>query len=394
MAAPTYAQIMAELADWEANPNKRYITGPRLISLMKQYLNHLTNNGAYDPGTFMQQVVGVIGDFPNRFSSLSTTLYVNQATGNDNNTGTAAAPLKSLTRVSQIVNEKFQRVTVFVIGNYTLSENVGFNVEELYIQMQANCSFTFAKRVYQGGFVGETNFCVMFIGRSICLAGTGSSNIIVENNAGYSSGDLYTWKDNQGVIKAGYNNRLSFYETTVVFCVFNTIQIGNNASLVTGMKGLNYLDEKPRFTVDFQYINSYQQGTNSFINPFARRGIFRKSILFNNSAAWKTVADQTELNLETGTYALRLLLSTSGNGGSIFAGVFSGVFSWYGDVAGDSNSTPAEITLHSMAHNLNSKTIRLRTINTPNGVPQRIEALLNETLSSACLLQFSFTKLD
>ncbi len=332
--------------------------------------------------------------FIDRFSNLSVTFYVNQATGNDTNSGLSSAPFKSLARVSQFVNGKFERVTVIIVGNYILKEDIAFNPLELFIQIQQNCTFTFAKRVYQGGFVGETNYSLIFLGYTLAFAGSGTSNIIVEDNAGFSSGDAYTWRDNQGAVKAGNYNRLGYVRTSVTFYVFNSIKVGNNSSLVTGSKGLNYQDGKSRVDAEFQYINNWTIGANATITPFARRGIFRKAVLFDNASVWKIVADQTELCLETGIYSVQVFFSTNSNGGVVFAGIFSGMFAWYSEVTGDSNSTAAEISMHGMAHNLNGKTLRLRTVTTPAGTSQRIEALLNETLSSPTNLQFVFTKLD
>lgn len=400
MAVPTYSQIMAELGTWEANPNQRHITGPKLVALLKQYIQHLTNNGAYDPGTFQQQLTDIIATYPNRFSTFFTNVFVNQVTGNDNNSGFSNdSPVKTLNRAAELINWKFQRANIYIQGDYNVIDNVIFHVNELTINLESNKTLTFKKRIIEQG---ETVNAIRIDGLYLKIEGANdaTAKIVTETNAGHLRADPYWVKATLGAIKLGNGDATFFSFLPSLFNLYNVkVQLGNNTALVTGSNGMAdafFFNYHVRFEHN---VTDWTQGQNTWISPYCKSVYYRKSILFNNTNNWQLVGTQADLLLHDGTYAVRVAFDSWQAGGSVYRGYYSGIFSWHGQTTNDELKEARELApLHGMGHNINGRTLSLRTVavkndEAPAGQGQRIEAKFDEVLSKAINVEFYFTKL-
>ncbi|PQA59167.1 hypothetical protein [Siphonobacter curvatus] len=337
--------------------------------------------------------------YPERFSKLSVTLYVSQAGGSDTNTGlNNALPLKSLRRAAELVDYRFQRVHIYIQGNYDVTENIVFHVNELVLYLESNRTLTFKKRIIgQGETVNSLRVDGTYL--KIEAPNDATAQVVTEENAGYLREDPYWIKATLGAIKIGNGELTYFSYLPSLVNLYNVqVQLGANTALVSGSNGTadaNFF----AYHVGFEHnVKNWTIASSAMVSPFCRQGYFRKEILFNNSSSWFSVGTQASLQLHNGMYAIRAVLDSWKGGGVVYNGMYSGVLTWHGEPTNDSTSEAREITLHGMGHNLAGKSLKLRTVTVANslapaGQAQRIEVQLNEVLSSAIVVEFYYHKL-
>ena len=100
-------------------------TGPEITDSFDARLNgnyvEFMRNGAWeqkiDFSALAQQIQQQYqGALISRFQTIETDLYIDTAAGNDGNTGTAAAPIKTLQRAALLLNAKFSSARLFITG--------------------------------------------------------------------------------------------------------------------------------------------------------------------------------------------------------------------------------------------------------------------------------------
>jgi hypothetical protein len=381
---PTRTQVLQYLTQMRSATPADPITHTDVADYLESLINHLTNDGSWDPATVMTQVANLIATYPSRFSILSTTLYVDAASGNDNNTGTQASPLRTLTRVAAIANDKFKRVYIIIVGSYVHDVDVDFDVELLTI------SYTGTFLVKKRSFVeGEGTSFLRNLAGSITIIGSGTLTIEGHTGpaVGYTTSGAY--QNRQGFLRGPLTDFAS--GQALLFVHVPSLAMGNNTVLFANYWGsVEALEMEIRTKLAMWGASTVTLGTNAIIGRLMSEFEFRKNIL-TTTGIWIDVLNREENILLSGFYAVQIIANTWPNGGDQFDMRWSGTFGWHAGTTNASNDA-SEIPLQFVGHARNGHTVQLRTLMT-NSPPYTKLQISSNTLTSPATFIFRFRKL-
>lgn len=383
------AHIATIFSKWTATGQK--ITSADHKDTLDKVVDHLTADGAWDPATTMAQVAALTTTYPNRFSTLATVLYVNQATGNDSNAGTQAAPIATIQRAAIIVNNKFGRALVIIQSDYVLAAHAEFDVQALTIYAEGN--FSAQKQTFSEG---DGTSYIRNLGGSILFYMQPGKTLTLQAHAGPISPNTsttYAYRTRQGFLRGPLLDSIYAAGSATLAITVPSLVMGTNTVLFGSYYGSteNGTALGINTHLRFHSASAISLGDGAVICRMQNEFEFRKNIL-TTTGTWVDVFQGSDEILESGTYAVQLMADTAnGAGGSMFLVGWSGVFYWHRT---STNSSPEDsflIPLTYGGHARNAHVVQLRVLLKTAGFAKL--QISSNTLTSPYQFIFKFKKL-
>ncbi|GAB3164706.1 hypothetical protein [Telluribacter humicola] len=261
--------IESELPDNILRSIKAYTARGILFKVVDWIEAALTQTNSY--------AEGLMAEYPNRFSTLATILFIDGTSGNDSGTGSSGNPIRTLNRAAQIVNGKFSQVELRITGTVEVSlangGDVTFYVPTLSIYILAGVTnkLYFRKRTLSDDGavnVGEGQYRLVHHGYSLNVRVDGV--LETENATGSTgAGDQFYYRNNVGAINlanpvgaSNTGNNITIWtpersQVSLLLGNGGSVVVGNNTTLfVPGTNGTNWYGSK-----EYRYRRSVLSGT-------------------------------------------------------------------------------------------------------------------------------------
>ncbi|TDB60077.1 hypothetical protein [Arundinibacter roseus] len=185
------------------------------------------------------QANGLMADYPTRFSSLQTTIYINPVSGSDINTGAVNSPIASLHRLAAIVSDKFNLVIVQIQGGVVeVTQDVMINVPFIAFAFNAGTGLYFRKKTFGSGPTAyeQPYKLSLFSLNAMFTPNSGVPTLQTENCNPVGGANLTSYMLAQGTInlvQRGAQAWMSYTKQNISIRGIN-LNIGNNTVMFSG----------------------------------------------------------------------------------------------------------------------------------------------------------------